>query len=308
MASYCFKPIRVPKVRATLLDSCGAPASGGASATCASVTTKGVITIEQTAELADMDDFYEKNADGEFCVQAVSPEILKWYNLTITFCLVDPELVYLLTKQSLVLSNADNPVAIGNDSAEGDIANVNFAFEAWTRLANQSDCGDGVKYGYVLWPWVVQGKMGDVTFQNGTANFVVTARTSRDSLWGVGPYSVMKSEATATLGQPMPQYTPIGSQTHRRMIVTGLAPPVESCGCTAIPLTPTAPVIAGLGVTFTLPSAATPGFIQWGDGDTTSNAAGPTAQHTYSVAGTYTVQIWPQSTSSAPYLYQVTVA
>lgn len=307
MASYCFKPIRVPKVRATLLDICGAPATGD-DGTCASVTTKGIITIEQTAELADMDDFYEKNADGEFCVQATTPEILKWYNLTLTFCLVDPELVYLLTKQALVLSNAPTPVAIGNDSAEGDIANVNFAFEAWTRLANQSDCGSGVKYGYVLWPWVVQGKMGDVTFQNGTANFVVTARTSRDSLWGVGPYTVMKSEATATLDNPMPLYTAIGSATHRRMIVTGLTPPVDSCGCTAIPLSLTAPVIAGLGVTFTLPTATVPAYIEWGDGDTTSNAAGPTAQHTYSGAGTYTVRVWPQGTSSAAYTYSVTVA
>lgn len=307
MASYCFKPIRVPKVRATLLDACGAPATGD-DGSCASVTTKGIITIEQTAELADMDDFYEKNADGEFCVQAVSPEILKWYNLTITFCLVDPELVYLLTKQALVLSDAPSPVAIGNDSAEGDIANVNFGFEAWTRLANQSDCGAGVKYGYVLWPWVVQGKMGDVTFQNGTANFVVTARTSRDSLWGVGPYTVMKSEAIATLDQPLPLYTPIGSQTHRRMIVTGLTPPVDSCGCTSIPLTLAAPAEAGLEVTYTLPTGIAPAFINWGDGNVTSDAAGPTAVHTYSIAGTYTVQMWPQGTSSAPYTNTVTVA
>lgn len=307
MASYCFKPIRVPKVRATLLDVCGQPVTGD-DGSCASVTTSGVITIEQTAELQDMDDFYEKNADGDFCVEAVYPEILKWYNLTITFCLVDPELVYLVTKQELILSDADTPVAIGNISAQGDIANVNFAFEAWTRLANQSDCGDGVKYGYILWPFVVQGKMGDVTYQNGTANFIVTARTSRDSLWGTGPYTVYKSEATATLGDPKPLLTPVASNEHRRMFVTGLTPPEASCGCTAIPLELSAPVTAGLQVTYTLPTGIAPAYINWGDGNTTSSAAGPTAQHTYSGAGTYTVQVWPQGTSSAPYLDSVTVS
>lgn len=305
MASYCFKPFKVPRVRATLLDACGLPATGDEEA-CATVTTDGIITIEQTAELQDMDDFYEKNADGSFCVEEVDPEILKWYNLTLTFCLVDPELVYLLTRSALIMSDADTPIAIGNRSSEGDIALVNFAFEAWTRLANQADCADGTKYGYVLWPWVVQGKMGDVTYQNGTANFVVTARTHRDSLWGVGPYMVYESEATATLGDPKRLLSPVAAADHRLHFVTGLNPPVSACGCTSIPLPLAAPVIAGQDVTFTLPAAATPAYIEWGDGTITANAAGPTAMHTYSGPGTRIVRIWPRETSSAPYQESVT--
>lgn len=305
MASYCFKPFKVPRVRATLLDACGLPATGDSEA-CATVTTDGIITIEQTAELADMDDFYEKNADGSFCVEEVDPEILKWYNLTLTFCLVDPELVYLLTRSALIMSDADSPVAIGNRSSEGDIALVNFGFEAWTRLANQADCSDGIKYGYVLWPWVVQGKMGDVTYQNGTANFVVTARTHRDALWGLGPYMVYKSEATATLGDPKRLLSPVAAADHRLHFVTGLTPPTSACGCTSIPLTLSAPVIAGQDVTFTLPAAATPAYIEWGDGQITANAAGPTALHTYAGPGTRTVSIWPRNTSSAPYQRSVT--
>lgn len=230
MPSYCFKPIRVPKVRATLLDACGSPVTGE----CSTIVTSGIVTIEQTAELQDRDEFYEKNADGEFCTEDDVPPILKWYNLTITFCEVDPEMVYFVNRQTLVMSDADTPVAIGNISSQGDIASVNFAFEAWTRLANQSDCADGVRYGYILWPWVVEGTMGDVTYQNGTANFVVNARTRRQSLWGVGPYDVYESEATATLGDPLPLLTPVGAQEHRRMFVTKLAPPAAACGCVAL--------------------------------------------------------------------------
>lgn len=303
MPTYCFKPIRVPKVRATLLDVCGAVDD----TSCSSITTKGIITIEQTAELQDIDDFYEKNADGDFCVEDVVPEILKWYNLTLTFCLVDPELVYFLTRQALVLSDDDTPVAIGNISAQGDIANVNFAFEAWTRLANQSDCGEGIRYGYILWPWVVQGKMGDVTYQNGTANFVVTARTHRDSLWGTGPYSVYASRATATLGDPLPLLTAVGADEHRRMFVTGLTPPTDACGCTAIPLVMAAPVADDLDITLTLPVGSAPAFIDWGDLTTTETAAGPTALHTYALPGTYTITLRPRSISSAVYSVPITV-
>jgi hypothetical protein len=305
MASYCFKPFKVPRVRATLLDACGTPVTGDGSS---EVTTDGIITIEQTAQLQDIDDFYEKNADGAFCIEEVNPEILKWYSYTLTFCNVDPDLVYLLTRQGLILDDAPTPTAVGNRSAEGDIALVNFAFEFWTRLANQADCGTGVKFGYGLVPWMVQGKMGDVTYQNGTANFVVTARSHRDALWGVGPYNVYKSKALATLDQPMPLLSGMSVQPadHRLFFVTGLQPPVSGCGAQAVPLTLAAPVIAGQLVTVTLPTGVAPAFINWGDGNVTSNAAGPTSQHTYSGTGTYTIKVWPQGVSSQPYQRTIT--
>ncbi len=307
MASYCFKPFKIPRVRATLVDACGLPVTGDGSM---EVTTDGIITVEQTANLQDMDDFYEKNGDGAFCIEEVDPEILKWYDLTLTFCNVDPELVYLLTKSALLLSDAPTPVAVGNRSSEGNIALVNFSFEGWTRLANQADCTEGTKYGYILYPWVVQGKMGDVTYQNGTANFIVTARTHRDSPWGVGPYNVWKSQALATLDTPMPLLAgmAVESADHRLMFVTGLQPPTSACGALAIPLALATPVIAGLEVTITLPTGETPSYINWGDGNTTSNAAGPTSVHTYSGAGTYTIRVWPQGRSSQSYNATVTVS
>jgi hypothetical protein len=304
MPSYCFKPIRVPRVRATLLDSCGAVVESS----CSSITTSGIVTIEQTAELQDRDEFYEKNADGEFCVEDDVPPILKWYNLTITFCEVDPEMVYFMNRQTLIMSDEETPSAIGNVSRQGDIALVNFGFEAWTRLANQSDCADGVRYGYILWPWVVEGTMGDVTYQNGTANFVVTARTKRYSLWDEGPYAVYGSLAAATLGQPMVLPTPVTALDHRQMFVTTLPPPVAACGCTAIGLTMSAPTEDGLDITLTLPTGTAPAFIDWGDSSVTASAAGPTALHTYAGAGTYEITLYPLDNSSAAYTVSTTVA
>jgi hypothetical protein len=307
MASYCFKPFKVPRARATLLDSCGVPVTGDDSM---SVTTSGIITVEQVANLQDMDDFFEKNGDGDFCIEEVDPEILKWYDLTLTFCEVDPELVYLLTKQALLLSDAPTPIAVGNRSSEGQIKLVNFGFEVFTRLANQADCTEGAKFGYALWPWMVQGKMGDVTYQNGTANFVVTARTHRDSPWGRGPYTVWKSDALATLDQPMTLLPGMAVEAadHRLMFVTRMGLPTPSCGATTIPIAMTAPVEVGLQVTLTLPTGTAPAYINWGDGNTTSGAAGPTSVHVYGVAGTYTIQLWPMDFSSAPYSVTVTVA
>jgi hypothetical protein len=304
MSTYCFTPFRVPLVRLTLLDSCGAVVDSA----CSSIQTTGIITVEQTAEMEDRQDFYQKNADGVFCVKETIPPILKWLNLTYTFCNVDPEIVAFMTGGAIILSDADTPVGIGNSMSEGDAATVNFGFEAYTRLANQADCTEGVKYGYAVWPWNVEGVMGDVTYQAGTANFVVTARTQPGSAWGTGPYSVYKSEATATLGDPLPLLTAIGANEHRRMFVTGLAPGVGACGCTAIPLEMAPPVATLLAVVLTLPTGAAPAYIDWGDTNHTSNAAGPTANHTYAAGGTYTITLRPRNFSSQVYQTSITVA
>jgi hypothetical protein len=304
MATYCFIPFRVPMVRITTLDSCGTLAAGS----CATIATNGIITIEQTANMEDRVETYEKNADGTFCVQETVPPILKFLNLTYTFCNVDPQLVTFMTGDPVILSDADTPGAIGNSMNQGDAATVNFAFEAWTRLANQSDCAGGIKYGYVIYPWNVEGVMGDVTYQNGTANFVVTSRTKQGSNWGTGPYSVIASQATATLGDPKPLLTSIGALEHRRMFVTGMAPPTSACGCVAEPLTMSAPTAVGLVVTLTLPAGTAPAYIDWGDLAHTSSAAGPTQGHTYAAPGTYTITLKPRSFSSAPYTTSITVS
>jgi hypothetical protein len=300
MASRCFTPFKVAAVRVTLLDSCGQPSD----AECSAVSSTGIITIEQTANYEERQEFFVKNADGKFCVQRTDPPILKWLDMTYTFCDVDPELVNFLTGQGLIMSDADEPVAIGNSWRTNDSFTVNYAFEGWTRVAAQPDCDDGELYGYVIFPWNVEGTMSDVTYENGAANFVVTARTQVGSGWGVGPYNVIASEAAATLGDPLPLLTAIEDDEHRRMFTTFLAPPSGQCGC--YDATPAALTFTDSGVlegTVTLPLAADfpnvfPGTIDWGDMSTTAVTTGPTSVHTYAGAGSYVVTFTPDGYSS----------
>lgn len=228
MTSICYTPWKVPRVRATLLDSCGAPVTG-----CSTVVTDGIISVAMTKEYEDREEFFVKNGDGVFCVKETNPPILKWINLELTFCNVDPELVGILSAEPLVYDDADEPNAIGFSTQEGSSSSVNFAFETWTRLSGLSTpCTGGAEYGYVLFPWVVEGTIGDLTFENGAANFVLNARTSSGSSWGTGPYFVDLSDAAGTLDDPIPLLTPIGSTQHHRMFITRLAPPTATCGCT----------------------------------------------------------------------------
>ena len=308
MASVCFAPIRVPMIRATKLDACGSVVVGA----CSTVATDGIITVEQTGEYNDRQDFFTLNGDGLPCITDTSPPILKWVNVTITFCRVDPELINLLTGEPLVLNDAASPLAVGFRTREGSAATSNFAFEAWSRLSGSSNCSDNVvQYGYFLLPWMVEGTVGDITMQNGVANFTVIGRTHNNSLWGTGPYNVIVNETGPNAGNPGPLLTAIANNDHRHIQVTKLAPPITGCGCVAEPLALTVAPTSGVAATprvLTVPTgpggaSTLPAVVDWGDGTALQQVTvGPTVNHTYAAPGTYTVRYWPKNYSSANYV------
>ena len=227
MTSICYTPFKVPRVRATLLNSCGTPVTG-----CSTVVTDGIISIGMTKEYEDREEFFVKNGDGVFCVKETNPPVLKWINLELVFCQVDPELIGIIAAEPLVLNDAASPVATGYSTQEGSAANVNFAFEAWTRISGGGvACTGGQEYGYTIFPWVVEGTIGDITYENGAANFTLNARTRSNSTWGLGPYMVDYSDNPAGSTTQIPLLTPIGSLQRHRMFLTRLAPPTAVCGC-----------------------------------------------------------------------------
>lgn len=297
MPSICYPVLRVPAVRLTQLDSCGEVVDG----TCSSASSSGIISIEQTAEYEDRQDYFTLNADAQPCITDTSPPILKWINVTINFCQVDPELYNIATAEPLVLNDATpTPQAVGFRTRQGSVNNSNFAFEAWTRIGGANACADGeLQYGYFLLPWVVEGTVGDLTLENGAATFTITGRTNPNSLWGVGPYDVILLAA----GSPSPLLVPIASGDHRHIQLTTLPPPTVVCGCTDITPTVTVAPLAGsdpLDVTLTVPAGTLPAYIDWDDGSPLQLVtSGATVPHTFAAAGTYTV-VYHSTVASGP--------
>lgn len=305
MPTICATPFKVPRIRVTQLDDCGNVVEGE----CSTVVSDGTITVEIAREYEDREDFFKKNGDGVFCVTETDPPILKWINVTLTMCNVDPQLVRLLAGEEVLEDDAVPPNVIGFRNTQGASATVNAAFELWTRTTGSSNCGTGVtRFGYMLFPWTIEGTISDLTLENGAADFVLTFRTQQGSPWGVGPYTVVESAAVATLGDPLPLFDPVGPLDHELWLWTTLEPPVAACGCIALPLVLAAVDSGVLTATVTLPDGVLPAFIDWGDGDTETVTTGPTASHVYAIAGNKTITLWPADFSSAPYTITLAVA
>lgn len=213
-------------LRATKLDTCGAPVAGA----CSTVVTKGFINVETEVDEASGEEISPTLADGTRCYYYLSPKNLNGIKVSIEFCQVDPDLFNLLTGAPLVLDDTSpTPQSIGftTDSASYGVANV--ALELWTNIAN-ADCtsATGRRWGYYLLPWLYQGTVGKPTFENDAVNFTLSEAMTRDgNQWGVGPYDIQLTNA----GAPSPLFSALASTVHDLLMPVNLAPPTPVCGC-----------------------------------------------------------------------------
>lgn len=230
MASVCQAPIQGTTMRVQAVDSCGTPKTGS----CVSATSTGFVSVEMEDQVENGQEIVVLNAAGVMCVNEKSPKQLKWSDVTITFCKVDPELFNLLTGSTLVLDDSVAPQAVGFQTRTSNYATGEFALEVWTNIAQATCVTVGtyslVPYGYFLLPHVVEGTVGNLKIENGAVSFTVAGRTKQGTNWGTGPKNVL---ANMTTGAAEKLLTALPSDTHRHVQWTYLAPPAASCGCTS---------------------------------------------------------------------------
>lgn len=223
MTSVCHNPIQGRTMRVTRLDGdCCSPVEGD----CSTVVSEAFVSVAMTDNIEPPDEFKSKNAQGIYCFPPVRTRpLLNWIEVEMVFCQVDPEMFELITGSPLVLDADGNAVGFGTDN--DTYATGRFALEVWTNLGGSAACVDGERYGYLLLPCMKEGTFGDLTIENGLINFTVNAVTNGFNDWGVGPYDVVLDGA----GLPSPLLSPLPTQRQRQWMLTGLTPPVSSCGC-----------------------------------------------------------------------------
>lgn len=223
----CAKPLQGETLRVTKLDECGAPDYGD----CAYAVSDGYVQAVLTPNIEGGERFLQRNAAGRAVINQRSLPILNWYDVSIQFQEVDPELFTLIT--GVTGYENDSGEVIGFPVTESEYATGNFALEVWMGNAEDS-CPGGENlpyYGYNLLPRVVEGGIADnVTITNGMITFTVTGRTRKGTPWGTGPYDVVLDSG----GSPSALFSAIETDTHHLAIWTQLAPPEASCGCVSL--------------------------------------------------------------------------
>ena len=224
MTTRTFTPLLGKRMRATVLDECGAfPA---AAAPDAFLATDGFITVSLSAEVEDGAEIITKKASGALCVNEKFADSFKRFTVEIEFCGVNPSLLAMVSVAEGYEGYTVGEI-VGFTVSEGAIEKQ-FALELWTGLSGVA-CAPGAESagGYMLLPFVQAGVPGDIEITSEDAvNFSLTgAYTKGGNQWGVGPYDVMMDPVGPPVNTPSPLPTALDPFDHLLMVETSIAPP-----------------------------------------------------------------------------------
>lgn len=231
MPTQCFPFAQGRRLRVTALDNCGNPL---ADDPCAQVVSKGFVQISVSSETITGTSIQPLNAGGELCYRLRAPDVFVGHNLSIEFCEVDPSLFGLTVNSNMV--EDWNEDIVGFQTVEGSKIG-GYALEVWMGVPGV-DCPPVEEnpvdsLGYVLFPFIIPGALGDFTIGNAEINFTVAGYTRGNGNWGEGPYDVVAQDATNLAG---PLIDAVPGDVHAHLQWTSIPAPEPFCGCE--PLTP----------------------------------------------------------------------
>lgn len=230
MATVCVPLARSRRMRLTRLDECGAP-DPGASAT---LVTDGHISVAAAPNYLDPEEITQLNANGDLCVDDQGRPQLRWVDLTILMCGINPDAWNIITGNPLVVDDAVSPNNVGMRLDSDQTGTANFAMELWSNVPSQSCTEGNVQYGYWLFPYVVQARVGEWSIANAALTLTFTARTHPNSQWGTGPATYLVRE-DAVSSTPEVLLSAIQADTHVHYETVTVAPPTAACAAIALP-------------------------------------------------------------------------
>lgn len=211
------KPCRI---RLTRLDSCGRPVVGPKSV----IVTKGFINVGAAKDYEEGEEFTQKNGCGELCISEKDCDVLKRINLTLGFCVIDHEGIEIMTANRLLLNALGEAVGYAQSSTAQ--CDSGWSLEVWQKEANQTcDTTGQPEWLYWAWPFLTNGKTGDVTLENGPYTFEVTAFSkpiAAEDQWGAdnrGPGQVLEAASALIIGDHSAE-----------AVRTNVQPPADVCG------------------------------------------------------------------------------
>ena len=231
MATTCWSSVRGKVMRATKVDECGAVVAGPKG----TLTTKGFVQVSYSLEVDEGTEISIPDANGDLCISEPGTPTIKWVNVEIQFCRVDPDLVNMITGFPVVTDPTGGGVGFRiRDTIQ---ANAGTGLEVWSDVSGTGGiCAAGGQrlYGYFLLPWVNKGIIsGDILIQNGEATFTLSGKGVKGSGWDTGPYLVDTVDIPVA-GTPAKLATAIGPNDLMDLHVTSVPPPTPACGATVL--------------------------------------------------------------------------
>lgn len=216
MVAQCVAPIQARVARLIKLDTCGNPVTGASGAV---VVTDGFISIEASPQYQDGEEHTQRKANGALCVYQKDASELTRVDLTVNYCVLDPDAIVVTTGERLLTTNS----VTGTGVAYGEgLLTARHSLEVWQPVAGSGACDASGLQRYVYWAFMNAGnaKIQDLTFENAPFQFTTLVETK-----AAGPLWLSRAGAATWLGT-----NTVGSDEHFLHNITTAAPPTATCG------------------------------------------------------------------------------
>lgn len=214
MVAECASAIHARVMRLVRLDICGNPVTGAGSAV---VVTDGFISIAPSPQYLDGEEHQQRKANGALCLYEKDPSELTRVDLGITWCVLDPDALVVISGERLLMNTA--PTGTGVAFGEGQLTS-RFSLEVWQPVAGAGACDPSGLQRFIYWafPNVGNSKFNDWSLENAPLQFSSTSETKAVGFnWGDGP-----------TGGPWAPVFEAGE--HFLFNVTTVPPPEATCG------------------------------------------------------------------------------
>jgi len=216
VVAQCVSPIQARVARLIRLDTCGNPVTGASSAV---VVANGFVSINPSPQYLDGEEHQQRRADGALCVYQKDPSELTRVDLTINWCVLDPDAIVVVTGERLLTTNTVTGTGVAY--GEGQLT-ARFSLEVWQPVVGAGACNSSGQLQYVYWAFMNVGnsKINDFAFENAPFQYTTVSETK-----AAGPLWLSRSGAATWLGT-----NTVGTDEHFLHNITTGTPPTASCG------------------------------------------------------------------------------
>ena len=185
-AYRCLSSVFACRLRVTQLHSDGTLDPGTAN----QYTSDALISIGTSPQVETGAEITLRNGCGDVCVEVAGDDEVKRYNLTLSLCQLDVELLYLMAGGYLLTKGG---ITVGMAERKIGDARPKVVVEAWSEARTRAQqavhtSGSGLLYWRHVWPFV-EWTPGDYTLQNDALSVPLTGKAQENANMGVGPAS-----------------------------------------------------------------------------------------------------------------------
>ena len=184
--------------------------------------TDSLVSIGQTPNVQNGEEFTQRNGSGGVCVYVTEQDTIVRYDLALSLCQLDAELIELLTGGRVLTSGG---VTVGFAVPSLDAIAPSVLVEAWSeaREGSAQAAEDGAAlYWHHVWT-NVQWTLGAFTLERGILTVPLTGKAVENPSMGLGPGAAWPETITEAYAFFLDDEIPDAVCGYQTLVVAGSA-------------------------------------------------------------------------------------